>query len=89
MKRLGSSRASRSVFAVAALLVLAHLAMRVAGFADHTSVLAGMPQSEWSAALGPVYVLGYFGAILVAPVLVIAVVVEYLLHAGAEARVKP
>jgi hypothetical protein len=89
MKRLGSSRASRSVLALAALLVLGHLATRAAGLADHTSILAGMPQSEWSAVLGPLYVLGHFAAVVGAPILVLAVVVEYLLHAAAEARVKP
>lgn len=57
---------------LAVVLVTADLAGRVTGLAEHTSVLAGMPHSEASWILGPVYVALHLAAVVVAPVLLLA-----------------
>jgi hypothetical protein len=49
-----------------------HVAMRAAGWADHTSVVAGMPISQASYVIGPLYVVVHLVATFVCPVLAIA-----------------
>ena len=67
------------LFAFAGALVLAHVAMRAGGLAEHTSVIAGMPLSASSWALGPLYVAVYLAAATAAPVLALAASPEALL----------
>ena len=60
------------LFLLAALLVLAHAASSLAGGAEHTSVVAGMPLSSASWMLGPAHVGLYLVLVIVAPVLALA-----------------
>lgn len=62
--------------AQAAALVALHLAMRALGFAEHTSILAGMPVAASSILLGPLYVVVYLLAVVAAPILVLAALFE-------------
>ena len=64
-------RAAR-LFVVAAAIVAAHVVMRAAGLAEHTSLLAGMPRSGMSLVLGPAYVLVHLAAVIVAPIVALA-----------------
>jgi hypothetical protein len=63
---------ARVLLVFVAAVVLLHVALRLFGAADHTSVIAGMPQSSASYLLGPLYVLVHLAAVLVAPVVAIA-----------------
>jgi hypothetical protein len=56
----------------AVAIVAVHLAMRALGLAEHTSAIAGMPVSEASWVVAPLYVLAYLAAVVVAPILAIA-----------------
>ena len=60
----------------AALLVVLRLGLGAAGLAEHTSVIAGMPISQASWTMGPLYVLVHLAAEIVAPVLAIAAALE-------------
>jgi hypothetical protein len=63
--------------ALAALAVVTlHLVLRLAGAADHTSVIAGMPQSPLSIVVGPLYVLTALASTIVAPIVFLAFVLE-------------
>lgn len=67
-------------FALAALVVVAsHLVLRIAGAGDHASVIAGMPQSPLSIVIGPLYVLTALASAIVAPIVLLA----FVLDAGA------
>jgi hypothetical protein len=61
---------------VAGVLIAIHLGMRALGLAEHTSAIAGMPVSPASAILGPLYVVTYLLAVVVAPILAVASVLE-------------
>lgn len=61
-------------------IVVAHLLMRASGLGVHTSALAGMPPSELSLVVAPLYILVYLLAITLAPVLVGATVLERLIR---------
>jgi hypothetical protein len=76
--RAGVTRAAW-LFLLAALLVLLHKASCFAGFADHASVLAGMPRSPWSWLLGPSFVVLQLVVVVVAPILAIAATLDTLL----------
>lgn len=61
---------------IAALLATAYGLLALLGIAEHTSALAGMPRSPASWTLGPLYVIVYLGAVIVAPILVAAAALE-------------
>lgn len=66
----------------AALTVVAvHLVLRLAGGGEHTSVIAGMPQSSLSLMIGPLYLLTALASVIVAPIVLLA----FVLDAGAKA----
>ena len=68
--------------ALGALVVAAaHLVLRLAGAGDHTSVIAGMPQSPLSIVIGPLYLLTALASVIVAPIVLLASVLD----AGARA----
>ncbi len=67
------------LFALAALLVLAHVAARLAGFAEHTSAIVGMPTSAASNLLGPLHVVLHLQLVVVAPILAIAATLDTVL----------
>lgn len=67
---------ARWLFAAAALLAWAHVVMRGLGWGAHTSVIAGMPQSETSWVLGPIYVLAWMAFVALTPVLLFMGVAE-------------
>ena len=68
-----------SLFGLAALLFLAHAGARLAGWAEHTSVLAGMPRSPSSLVLGPAFVLHQLVVVVAVPVLAIAATLDTVL----------
>ena len=68
-----------SLFALAALLFVAHTGARLAGWAEHTSAIAGMPRSPSSLVLGPAFVLLHLVVIVVVPVLAIAATIDTVL----------
>ena len=67
------------LFALAALLFLAHAAAGLAGWAEHTSAIAGMPTSRASFVLGPAFVVLHLLVVVIAPVLAIAATLDTLL----------
>lgn len=60
------------LFALAALLFLAHVGAGLAGWDEHTSILAGMPRSSASWVLGPSYVVLHLAFVVIAPILLVA-----------------
>ena len=68
------------LFAVAGLFTLAYAAARLAGWAEHTSAIAGMPRAASSLVLGPVFVVLHLVTVVVVPVLAIAAMLD-VLHA--------
>ncbi|HEY8075426.1 MAG TPA: hypothetical protein VIF62_14980 [Labilithrix sp.] len=66
----------RAAVLAAIAVIAAHVVMRAAGLAEHTSVLAGMPRSDASWVIGPLYVLVHLGAVIVAPVALLAAVAD-------------
>jgi hypothetical protein len=65
--------AAGTAIAIAAGLALLHLA----GARAHVGLLSGtLPAARLDVGLGVAYVLGWFGAVLVAPIVVLAVVVD-------------
>lgn len=63
--------------ALAALAVVAvHLLLRAVGAGEHTSVIAGMPQSPLSIVIGPFYVLTALASVVVAPVVLLAFAID-------------
>lgn len=67
------------LFAVAALVTVAHAAARLAGWAEHTSAIAGMPRSPSSLVLGPAFVVLHLVVVVVVPILAIAATLDALL----------
>jgi hypothetical protein len=67
------------IFALAALLFVAHWLAGIAGWAEHTSVIAGMPQAEVSWVYGPAFVGLHLAFVVLAPVLAIAGTFDTLL----------
>ena len=70
------------LFGIAALLFGAHVATTFAGWAEHTSVIAGMPRSAASWTIGPLFVLLQLGVTVVAPILLIAATIDTLWWLG-------
>lgn len=81
MKRL---RSIPLTLVVALLLALFHAALFALGLRDWVSVLSGTPvpgvAPEEAALGGALYVLAYFGAILLAPILALAGVLSLLIR---------
>jgi len=67
------------LFAVAGILFTLHLVTRLAGLAEHTSALAGMPVSAASGVLGPLHVILYLLVVTVAPILALGATLESVL----------
>ena len=67
-------------------VVAVHVAMRWAGMGEHAAVLAGMPRSSASLVLGPMYVLSYFAAVIVAPIVGLATLFAILFKCVAGPR---
>lgn len=68
--------ASIVLLVTAAAFVIVRALMQWLGLDAHASVLAGMPQSEASWVLGPLYVVVQLLAAVVSPVLVVAAVIS-------------
>ena len=73
-------RRASYAFALALFLVLLHVSLRALGLVAHTSAIAGMPIEAWSLPIAAVYVLAYLGAVVVAPLLAIAALLELATH---------
>ena len=75
-------KTSVSMFAMALVLVAVHAAAELAGLRDWVSVLSGTPVPgvpfQEAALGGAFYVLGYFGAVLLAPILTLAALIQTL-----------
>ena len=67
------------LFGLAGVLFGTHVAASTAGWAEHTSAIAGMPQSSSSWVIGPTYVVLYLAVVVLAPILAIAGTVDTLL----------
>lgn len=63
----------KALLVIAAVSLATFAILHACGFRDDTSVLSGAPAS--SAAAGVAYVAAYFGAIVIAPVLLLAAAV--------------
>ena len=75
-----------------AFLVGLFLVMHLLGARDHTSVLSGtMPTDGGSALGGVIYLLTWFGAVLVAPILALQAPIYQLLERrfGASEEARP
>ncbi|MBX3209991.1 MAG: hypothetical protein KF764_33485 [Labilithrix sp.] len=72
-------RRPAALFGLAGLLAVAYLAASLAGWAEHTSAICGMPRSPASWTLGPVFVALYLAVVIVAPILAIAATLDTLL----------
>ncbi len=82
-------KARSAPFIVAGAIVLFDLALRLIGADADTSVIAGMPRSEASFVLGPLYVLASLATVAVAPVLAIAGALDLAIsHLGAAWRAR-
>jgi hypothetical protein len=77
-------------FAFAALLVAVLVIGHAIGLRDHVSVLSGTapPDGHASAGLGVFYALAWFGAWILAPIVVLAAALHLALDRIAAARVK-
>ncbi|AKU97421.1 hypothetical protein AKJ09_04085 [Labilithrix luteola] len=64
----------------AGFIVLLHGAARALGWADHTSVVAGMPLSNLSPILGPAFIVLHLVVVIVAPTLAVAALLDALLR---------
>lgn len=62
---------AKRTIALAALLVAAYLILHVAGGRAATSALSGSAHGSGSLLFGVLYMLSYFGAVLLAPPLVL------------------
>ncbi len=81
-------KSSRTPFVLAAAIVLFELALRLVGADADTSVIAGMPRSEASYVLGPLYVLASLASVTVAPILAIAGALDSLSSRAAAWRAR-
>lgn len=70
---------SARLFACAGILVGGHLLLRVLGCAEHVSAIAGMPIAPSSIVLGPLHLVFYLAAAILAPILMIAATAEALI----------
>jgi len=61
---------------VAALIVAASGVLSLLGMRSDVAFLSGGPATEWSATWGVAYVLSWFGAVLIAPPLVLFVLFD-------------
>lgn len=74
----------------AALAVVAvHLVLRLVGGGEHTSVIAGMPQSPLSLVIGPLHLLTALASVIVAPIVFLAFALDAGAKAVAERRSHP
>jgi hypothetical protein len=64
------------VLVFGALPLALHLALRALGLAAHTSALAGMPVDAWSPLLATLHVAVYALALVVAPIVLVAALLE-------------
>lgn len=71
-------RRAFGALALALLLVGLHATLRALGLAAHVSAIAGMPVDAWSLPIAALYVVAYLGAIVLAPILALASLVELL-----------
>ncbi len=76
----------KSLFAIAALITVVHVALRLAGAAEHTSIIAGQAVSNASVILGPAYVLSYLAFVVVVPVALLGGIFEGLTRKFIDAR---
>lgn len=76
----------KSLFGVAALVTVVHVALRLAGAAEHTSFLAGQSLSSASLILGPAYVLSYLAFVTIVPVALFGGVFEAITRKLVDAR---
>ena len=60
------------LLAIAIGLAAVHLVLRLCGLGVHASVIAGMPQNDFSFVLGPIYILSWLAFVAIAPVCAIA-----------------
>lgn len=67
------SRAVVGALVAAVLLAGLYAGMCALGWADHASILAGMPQSAASPLLGPLFVMVYLATLTLAPALLLFV----------------
>lgn len=65
--------------AIAGGIAVAYAVARLAGWADHTSALAGMPTLPASLFLGPVFVVLHLTTVIVVPILAITALLDALL----------
>ncbi|MBX3202180.1 MAG: hypothetical protein KF894_28885 [Labilithrix sp.] len=72
-------RRPAALFGLAGLITAAYLAARLAGWAEHTSAICGMPRSPASWTLGPAFVALYLAVVVLAPILAIAATLDTLL----------
>ncbi|MBS2013586.1 MAG: hypothetical protein JST00_11900 [Deltaproteobacteria bacterium] len=80
------SRAVGGALVAAVLLGGIYAAMCALGWADHASILAGMPQSAASPLLGPLFVMVYLATITLVPALLLFVVLTGAWEIAARAR---
>jgi hypothetical protein len=80
------TRPGKAMMAGAAGILLFYVALRLGGAAEDTSFLSGMPQSDASYVVGPLYVLATLAVVTLAPILAIAGVLEIALAYACAAR---
>ena len=71
----------RALLLLAVLLAAVHFVMRGLGLGEHTSIIAGMPQSDASWLLGPLYALSWLAFVAVVPVLILTAALAMALDA--------
>ena len=64
------------LFGLAALLFIAYGLASAAGWAEHTSVIAGMPLSESSRTIGPAFIALRLAIVVIAPIFTIAAAID-------------
>ena len=67
------------LFAVATLLFVAHAGASFAGWAEHTSAIAGMPATPSALVLGPAFIVLHLVTVALAPILTIVAMFDALL----------
>ncbi|MFH0878878.1 MAG: hypothetical protein V2A34_04125 [Lentisphaerota bacterium] len=76
-KRWSNILSPEGLISRAILLAVVFMLLNMAGLRDYTSYLCGTfntpgVMSRWSVFLGAIYMLGYLGAVVVAPILLMA-----------------
>jgi hypothetical protein len=64
----------------------AYIVMDALGLGAHASVIAGMPQSTVSYAIGPLYALLRLGAVIVSPILLLGATINLARQRFAQGR---